>query len=121
MSLSVSTQVSPVGSKLIRETSAGATPNNDVTGAAGTLYTVEVDNTGNPADPAYLKIYDSAAPVVGTTAPSLIFHVPVNVRRSFVMPQGWAFSHLSFACVTAAGTAGATAPTNPVAVDMVAS
>jgi hypothetical protein len=121
MPLSVSTQVSPVGSKLIVETSAGATPNNNVTGASGTLYMVDVDNSGNPADPAYLKIYNAAAPVVGTTAPDLILEVGLNKRRTFVIPEGWAFTALSFACVTAGGTAGTTAPTNPVAVRMVAS
>lgn len=121
MTLSVSTQVSPVGSKLIVETSAGATPNNNVTGAAGTLYTVDIDNTGNPADPAYVKVYDDVAPVVGTTPPDLILEVPPNNLGSFVMPRGWAFSALSFACVTSPGTAGNTAPANPVIVRMVAS
>jgi hypothetical protein len=121
MPLSVSTQVSPVGSKLIVETSAGATANNNVTGAAGTLYMVDVDNTGNDADPAYLKIYSDPAPVVGTTAPDFVVLVGVNKRRAIVIPEGWAFAALSFACVTAGGTAGVTPPTNPVAVRMVAS
>lgn len=121
MALSVSTQVSPVGTKLVVETAAGATPANSVTGAAGTLYMVEVDNTANPADPAYLKVYNDPAPVVGTTPPDLILHVPVNQRRDFVVPAGWDFSALSFACVTSPGTAGSTAPANPVVVRMVAS
>ena len=121
MTLSVSTQVSPVGGKLIVETSAGATPNNNVTGAGGTLYMVDVDNEGNPADQACLKIYDNASPVVGTTAPELVFRVPANTRRNFVIPDGWSFSALSFACVTGAGTAGSVAPANPVPVKMVAS
>jgi hypothetical protein len=121
MSLSVSTQVNPVGTKLIVETSAGATPDNNVTGAAGTLYTVEVDNSGNPADQACVKIYDSAAPVVGTTPPEFCVRVKPNQRRSIVIPEGWDFTALSFACVTAPGTAGQAAPANPVIVRMVAS
>jgi hypothetical protein len=121
MPLSVSTQVSPVGSKLIAQTSVGATPDNNVTGAAGTLYMVDVDNTANTVDPAYLKVYSDAAPVVGTTPPDLVFLVGVNKRRAFVVPEGWSFTALSFACVTAGGTAGVTAPTSPVVVRMVAS
>lgn len=121
MSLSVSTQVSPVGSKLIVETDAGATPDNNVTGAAGALYMVDVDNTANTNDPAYLKVYNDPAPVVGTTAPDLIFLVGVNKRRSFVVPEGWSFTALSFACVTTPGTAGTTGPTSDVVVRMVAS
>jgi len=121
MSLSVSTQVSPVGSKLIVETAAGATANNNVTGAAGTLYTVDIDNTGNADTDAYVKIYNTAAPVVGTTAPDLILEAPANQRRDFVIPQGWDFASLSFACVVSPGTAGATAPAVSVPVRMVAS
>ncbi|MFA4971251.1 MAG: hypothetical protein WC683_01475 [bacterium] len=121
MALSVSTQVSPVGSKLIVETGAGVTPDTDVTGGAGTLYMIDVDNTGNPADQACLKVYDSAAPTVGTTAPELVVRVPANQRRSVVVPEGWGFAHLSFACVTSPGTAGVVAPANPVIVRMVAS
>lgn len=121
MSLSVSTQVNPVGTKLIVETSAGTTPDNNVTGAAGTLYTVDIDNTGNAGTAAYLKIYNAAAPVVGTTAPDLIFEAPANQRRDFVIPRGWDFTALSFACVVSPGTAGSTEPAVAVPVRMVAS
>lgn len=120
MTLSVSTQVNPVGSKLIKETSAAATAENNVTGAAGTLYTVDIDNTLNVGTAAYLKIYDSAAPVIGTSSPDLIFCAKAGVRRSYVIPHGWAFSALSFACVTTGGTAGATSPAMAVPVAMVA-
>jgi len=120
MTLSVSTQVSPVGSKLISETSAGATPNNNVTGASGSLFMVDIDNALNSA-PSYLKIYNSASPVVGTAAPDLIFAVGASIRRSFVLPEGWDFSSLSFACVTAGGTTGTISPASAVAVLMVTS
>jgi hypothetical protein len=119
MTLSVSDQVPPVGSKLITETEASEIPDNNVTGAAGSLYQLDVDNTGNSDNPAFLKIYDNAAPVVGTDAPDFIFRVPVNQRRSLVVPDGWDFLSLSFACVISGGTAGQTPPTNPVVVKMV--
>jgi len=121
MTLSVSTQVSPVGTKLIKDTEANATPETNVTGAAGTLYMLDIDNRGNPADVAYLKIYDDAAPTVGTSDPDFIFKVPVNQRRQIVCPDGLDFAALSFAVVTAPGTPGTTDPTNPVIVQMVTS
>ena len=121
MTLSVSDQVAPVGSKLIVQTDTDENANNDVTGAAGTIYQVEIDNSANPTTAAYLKIYDNAAPTVGTTAPDLIFRVPVNQTRNFVVPSGFDFTNLSFACVTTGGTAGTTPLTNPVIVKMVTS
>lgn len=119
MTLSVSTQVAPVGSKLIKQTTATATPDNNVTGAAGSLYQLDVDNSANSDNPAYLKIYDAAAPTVGTTPPDFIFKVPANQRRNLVIPDGWDFLALSFACVISGGTAGTTSPTNPVVAKMV--
>lgn len=121
MSLTVSTQVSPVGTKLIKDTEANAVAKVDVTGAAGAIFMIDIDNTGNPADVAYLKIYDDGAPTVGTTEPDFIFKVPVNQRRSVVCPEGLDFATLSYALVTSAGTPGVTPPTNPVLVNMVTS
>lgn len=118
MSLSVSTQVSPVGNKLIVQTSATATADNNVTGEAGAIYNIELDNSSNSSS-VYLKIYDNASPVVGTTAPDHTFRVKGNQLRSVVAPQGLDFDYLSFACVTTGGTAGTTSPTNPVIVRMV--
>ena len=121
MTLSVSTQVSPVGDKLIKDTDANATAKTDVTGAAGTIYMIEIDNTGNPADVAYLKIYDNGAPTVGTTAPDFIFKVPVNQSRTIICPDGLDFTTLSYAVVTTGGTAGTTAPSNDVSLNIVTS
>lgn len=121
MSLSVSDQVPPVGTKLIVETEANADPDVDVTGAAGTIYQIDIDNTANGDNAAYLKIYNNSSPTVGTTPPDHVLCVPVNRRRSMVIPEGLDFSHLSFACVTTGGTAGTTSPTDPVIVRMVTS
>lgn len=119
MTLSVSDQVPPVGSKLITQTEATEVADNNVTGAAGSMFQLDVDNTANADNPAYLKIYDTAAPVVGTTAPDFILRVPVNQRRSIVIPDGWDFLALSFACVISGGTAGTTPPTSAVIVKVV--
>jgi len=121
MALSVSDQVPPVGSKLIVQTDANATADNNVTGAAGAIFQIEVDNTANGDNPAFLKIYDNASPTIGTTAPDHIFKVPVNQTRNIVSPSGLDFTALSFACVTTGGTAGTTDPTSAVVVRMVTS
>lgn len=120
MTLSVSTQVSPVGTNLIKETNAGATANNDVTGTSGAVYMIEVDNSANSAA-SFLKIYDDAAPTIGTAVPDYVFRVPANQVRQFVSPGGMDFANLSFAVVTVGGTTGTTDPANTVIVAMVTS
>lgn len=121
MALSVSTQVNPIATRLVEQTAAGASANTNVVGAPCTLYTVDVDNTANVAA-VYVKLYDSAAPTVGTTNPDVVLLLPAGERRQYVMPEGVAFATaLSFACVTAGGTPGTVSPTNPVIVRILAS
>ena len=121
MTLSVSTQASPVGTKLIVQTDADENANNDVTGAAGSVYQIDVDNEANADNAAYLKIYDNASPTIGTTSPDFVLKVPVSQRRNLVIPDGWDFTNLSFACVISGGTAGTTGPTSAVIVKIVTS
>ena len=121
MALSVSTQVNPIATRLILQTTATAASNNDVVGAPCTLYTVDVDNTANAAS-SYVKLYNNASPTVGTTSPDLIVFVTSGERRQFVIPEGLAFgASLSFACVTVGGTAGTVSPSSPVIVRILAS
>lgn len=119
MTLSVSTQASPVGAKLIVQTDADETANNDVTGTSGSIYMIEIDNEGNADNAAYLKLYDNASPTIGTTSPDWVFKVAVNQKRSIVVPSGLDFTNLSFACVISGGTAGTTGPTSAVIVKIV--
>ena len=119
MTLKVSEQVPPVGTKLIVDDNANATAKTSVTGAAGSIFQIDVDNSGNGDNACFLKIYDNPSPVIGTTAPDLIFKVPVNIKLSVVCPDGIAFNDLSFAVLTQGGTAGTVSPTAPVIVKMV--
>lgn len=121
MTLSVSDQVSPVGNKLVVDTDCNATAKNSVTGAAGTAYQIDIDNSGNAIEAVFFKIYDNAAPTVGTTAPDFIIKVPANQRRGMAIPEGLDFNNLSIACVTAGGTAGITDPSVAVTVRLVTS
>lgn len=120
MTLSVSTQVSPVGSKLIVQTSASSVPDNNVTGTSGSIYMIDIDNTANVAA-SYLKIYDDASPTVGSSAPDSILKIAGSQRRQWVITEGADFSQLSFACVTTGGTAGTADPASPVVVRIVTS
>ncbi|MDD5707169.1 MAG: hypothetical protein PHR35_14695 [Kiritimatiellae bacterium] len=115
MALTISTQVNPIATKLIVQTSATATPDNNMLGMAGTVYMIEVDNTANAAS-SYLKFYDNGAPTVGTTVPDFVVRVKAGQRRPMVIPEGLDFTILSMACVTTGGTAGATSPASPVVV-----
>jgi len=121
MTLSVSTQVSPVGSKLVVDTNASSTAQTNVTGAAGTIYMIEIDNTNNADNACYFKIYNTASPTIGTTAPDHIIMVPTSQSRSIVIPDGLDFTALSYAAVISGGTAGTTSPTSAVTVRMVTS
>ena len=94
---------------------------DDVAAAAGTLYQIQIDNTGNAAV-TYVKLYDAgaAAVTVGTTAPDWIFRVAASVSRTIPFPEGAAFATaLSVAALTAGGTAGTTGPTSAVTVRIV--
>ena len=117
MPLTVTAQANPLGSTIVQQTTATATPDQNATGAAGTLHLVDIDNTANGAI-VYVKIYDLAGGVVvGTTAPDWIFRVPPSVRRSFAIPVGVTLLNgFSFAATQEAGTAGNTSPAGAVIV-----
>jgi len=120
MTLSVSTQVNPIATRLVLQTSATAASNNDVIGAPCTLYTVDADNTAN-ASACYVKAYNNASPTVGTTNPDVVCLVPAGERRQYVIPEGVSFTvALSFACVTTGGSPGTVSPTLPVIVRILA-
>ena len=107
MPLSVSTQVSPIGSILIQQTDSNEVADNNITGAPATVLMVDVDNTANAAEDAYVKFYNDLAPNVGTTDPDWILLIPQGVRRQIVITEGLEFSTgLSVATVTTPGTPG---------------
>mgnify|MGYP001589379178 CR=1 FL=1 len=113
--VTVSPQSNQIATKLIYDSDADGTSEADMTGTSGVLYVVDIDNTANAAA-SYVKLYDAAAPTIGTTAPDWIFKVAASVRRVLAITEGFAFTNLSMACVTAGGTAGTTNPTSNVAV-----
>ena len=110
MTLSVSTQVNPIGTSLIIQDNATNVADNNITGAPATLYMIDIDNTAIAAA-SYVKLYNAVAPTVGTTDPDWIIMIPGLTRRAVAIPEGVLFSvGLSMACVTAGGTDGTDPP-----------
>lgn len=106
-----------VGSAIIQIPSVTSTAEADVIPGSGTLFRVQGDNTANTTAKSYLKLYDAAAPTVGTTAPDWIFRLTAGKKETFIVGGGIGTAlatGLSIACVTAAGTGGTTSPTNAV-------
>jgi hypothetical protein len=101
------------GAALVVDTDAAATAVNVKAGST-VLYEIELDNSANAAA-SYLKLYNATAPTIGTTVPDFIVFAPAATRISLVLPAGLTFgTGLSYACVTAGGTAGTTPPTSDV-------
>jgi len=90
-----------------------------VKASSGVLYEIQVDNSANAAA-SYLKLYNTASPTVGTTAPDMIILAPASARITLALPSGVTFgTATSYACVTTGGTAGTTNPTSDVTVRIV--
>lgn len=121
MALNIAPQGFASGIKLYRQTSTNATPTKNVTNGPATLYCVVMDNSANGAA-TFVKLYNDANPTVGTTAPSSVYKVPASSIRTVYVPSGIVYATaLSFAAVTAGGTAGTTSPTSAVPVNIIAS
>ena len=102
MAVTTSTIADPLGTKLIIDADSDATSESNVTsGAAGTIYAVEIDNTENSAA-VYTKLYQSTNPTVGTTSPDLQFKVAAQSKQTYIIGGGFAVASLSFWTVTSA-------------------
>lgn len=117
----------PLGANLITITSLTHAALDDIMSGSTTVNLIEVDNTLNAGEACYVKLLNgngsgaASAIVVGTDAPHHIFHLPQGVKRSFLLPEGMAFTKLNAWCVKEPGTAGTTPPTNAVKVEILVS
>jgi|TARA_R110000824_G_scaffold79822_3_gene201071 hypothetical protein len=113
MSLTVSSGFSsPLGTLLIVQTAATATPDNDITGGTNlTLNAMEAVNGSSAV--CYVKLYAGATATVGTDAPELIFPVAAGTTRTLnIVGTGHVFvTGICLAAVTTAGTGGTNTPT----------
>ena len=108
------------GPKIIKDADCDSTAEVDLNGGSGTIYSVVVDNTNNAAEAEYVKIYNHANPVVGTTTPHVILYAAANKSLVYTFVGGLTLStSISIACVQEAGTTGTTDPTSDTLVGMV--
>ena len=107
--------------RIIRDADVDETLEAGVNDGAATIYAITVDNAANAAI-TYMKFWNAATATVGTTDPDMILMCPVSVARTFIFKTGNSFATaLSYAAVTAAGTAGVTGPTSAVIANIVVS
>ena len=119
MAFALSTRPGSISTSVIDDPLVNETPQNNVGTGATVFFSVMINNTANPAQDVYLKLWNHASPTVGTTAAHTVLKGPAGKRRSYSIPEGIAFgTALSYACVTSAATAGDDAPTNDVSIIM---
>lgn len=114
------------GGTILYDSDADGTVESDVMAGATNVDMIIVDNQSNAAEVEYLKLWDSASPIVGTTVPDFVFEIPAGqavildfdeVDSSGTETNFVAFTTaLSYAAVTAAGTGGTTGPTSSMKV-----
>lgn len=94
----------------------------NVTGTTGTLYGVEIDNSG-VGQITYVKLYDSTSVTMGTDRNMIGFRVDASSRLNVFIPGGIAFSSGITMGATnhadGAGTAGTTDPSAAVTVRLI--
>ena len=99
---------------IINQTVAVTAADNDVTGKAGTLYAVQVTN--GSGEVAYVKLYDANG-ATDATVPFLVLMVVNGTTRTFVIPDGIAYSTgLCLRCVDTGGVAGTSTPSGGTSV-----
>tara|TARA_R110002051_G_scaffold57000_1_gene105651 strand:+ start:8022 stop:8378 length:357 start_codon:yes stop_codon:yes gene_type:complete len=103
--------------QLMFDTDVDETANVDVFAGGTTLYSLRIDNS---AAIAWVKLYDSTAPVVGTTAPDYILQADASETIVWTVLDGFAMTNLSLAATNSAGTAGTVTPPGTVKVHAVA-
>ncbi len=115
---------SPSNQIVFTDTAMGNSVDGVKSSSALLLFAI-VDNSGNSGAASYVKLFNLASGSVtpGTTAPDEILYVPggaIVTREYFTgAVVGVTFgTALSAFCVTAGGTAGVTAPSNPVTVTL---
>jgi hypothetical protein len=85
---------------IVVDTNTNSTAQDNTTSAAGTLYSVEVDNTGN-AGYVYFKMADTVDATGGTTPADLVFAASGSATANYNMPSGVSFVNgFSHWCVT---------------------
>lgn len=95
-----------VSSQMIKSTALGVIANKDIAGGAAKIYMLDCLNNHATAT-GYLKIFDTAAPVVGTTTPVIVIPIAGAQRQVITIAEGITLGNgLSWAFTDAGGTTG---------------
>jgi hypothetical protein len=104
--------------RLVKQTAAGTTADNDVVGKAPTIFSIRVKNASS-STAAYAKLYD-AKTATNSDNPTMNLRSPANSSVDLHLPDGIVFTN--GLCIRAAqeadDTAGATAPESSVTVEI---
>ena len=108
---------SPIGANIFEDSNSNGT-GTQVKASSAVVFGVDIDNSLNTST-SHTKLYNNAAPTIGTTAPHAIIRTKASARRmiTYGTGEGATFGTALFvATVTAGGTGGTTSPGNAVTV-----
>lgn len=118
MALSTFILDSRIERRLVKQTTAGTTADNDVVGKAPTIYSIRFKNA-SASTVAYVKLYDSKV-ATNSDNPTMNLRAPTSSSVDLQFPDGIVFSN--GLCLRAAreadDTGGSTAPESDVTVEI---
>ena len=117
MAVSCTRQGITITDQLLFDTDVDETAETDYFAGSAVLYSIRIENSGALA---WVKLYDNAAPTVGTTHPDYILQADATTNLTWTIVDGFAMSYTSGAATNSAGTAGTTTPAGPVKMYAVA-
>lgn len=127
MSTSQQTLSVPANARVVRDDNANSSVRTALSGGTTPVrfYIIQVDNTNNPNQDVYLKMYDFDAPVVGSTNVQFQIFAPAGKVVTWMVQNSGTYVEFSLgfstACVTTPGTGGTTSPPATVSWAMLAS
>ena len=104
--------------KVVQQTTASATPDDNIFNGAGNIFYIQAKNSNATA--AFLKLYDSTGPTVGTTAPDIQIFCKGNVTQNIICRTGISFATgISMCGVQEDGTEGSTGAESALQVTII--
>ena len=121
MAVTVSALANPIEYKVVvnsdTDTGGGTNPGYpDLLARSGTIYSIDIDNSGLGAA-TFILLYDAKTITVGTTVPDMTLMAPASTRMVYNIPAGITFSTaISIAGCTAGGVGNTSDPGSSIPV-----
>lgn len=93
----------------------------NASGGPGKLFSITASNLKSANTAVYVKVYFTAAPILGTTYPDLIFPVLGGASQTLQIPYGYDYTELGFSCTLNATPLDTTNPSASTAVTLTCS